>query len=522
MSGVLNFSSEPPVIDRKGLALLSPDLAARMVSIAYEEGDDGTSPRETPQQQQPASLLSLPDELLVQIFDNLAERLWKGIHPLWPLTHVCRRVRTVTQVELYRDVVIGPYRNKTPHFYESLKENPSLGQLVETLTVHGTVSFFDSDSGKEAIHDSELVQATTSAVSNLKELVLSGMTTAGASFVLAALPSTSLRNLYMRFFRTPASVQWSDLRAHVARSSELRMLTFQDWRPETEPAPHTTTHPGQHLLLPQLVKLQVNDYILVQFFGAAVPLWQALPNLRELQITISSSQDSSTVKAILSEAPSSLTTLKLLSNYETLSSPRQYLPTLPVLPHLSHLDLGPGTFIESELLVYLPMAPLESITFDLCAAVTDRILQALTGPARSPRLRRLCLDHVVGAGPEGIRHHLQMDLSGGAVEDLRHQVCPEWPTGGTEHGLRLALAAANAHGLEVTGSALDCAVWNEIFDKVLSDFMMEQAHETDNYGDVIARFGEEVAIAWLEEHAPDRLPLLREQMSALQLDDAVL
>ncbi len=51
---------------------------------------------------------------------------------------------------------------------------------------------------------------------------------------------------------------------------------------------------------------------------------------------------------------------------------------------------------------------------------------------------------------------------------------------------------------------------------------MEEAHQGDDYTEVIARLGEEVAVAWLEEHAPDRLPLLREQMSALQLDAAVL
>jgi hypothetical protein len=100
-----------------------------------------------------------------------------------------------------------------------------------------------------------------------------------------------------------------------------------------------------------------------------------------------------------------------------------------------------------------------------------------------------------------------------------------------------------ANGLEVTGSALACADWNATFDKVLvdlmmeqahnecrpgdleavcvrrgesvaqalfgptggplwADLMMEQAHKTDVYGDVIARFGEEVAVAWLKEHAP--------------------
>ena len=226
--------------------------------------------------------------------------------------------------------------------------------------------------------------------------------------------------------------------------------------------------------------------------------------------------------AILSGAPSTLTTLRLLSDYEMRDNPRRYLPALPALRHLRHLDLGPGTFIEAELLLYLPRGPLESITFYIYARVTDHILQALTGPARSPRLRQICLDHVSGAIPEEIRHGLDFYFAeGDPLDRLRDQLYPEWPTGATEQGLRHALAAANANGLEVTGSALACLDWDATFDKVLSNFMMEQAHKTDNYGNVIARFGEEVAVAWLEEHAPDKIPLLHAHMSALQLNNAI-
>lgn len=49
--------------------------------------------------------------------------------------------------------------------------------------------------------------------------------------------------------------------------------------------------------------------------------------------------------------------------------------------------------------------------------------------------------------------------------------------------------------------------------------MMEQAHKTDDYGDVIARFGEEVAVAWLKQHAPNTISLLRAHRSVLEPDD---
>ena len=472
--------------------------------------------------QQPTSLLSLPDELLVQIFDYLGGRFSKGVDPILPLTLVCRRISHLAQAVLYRYIVLAPDSRATRHLHAVIGQNPLLGQLIDTLTISGTGSDSDSDIDEEAIHDWELVQATASAVSNLKELILSDMTTEEASAILAALPSTSLHNLSMRFCLLPASFRWSDLWAHVARFSELRVLTCQDWHPATETAPRAAAHTGQHIPLPQLVKLQLADYGLIRVFGAPGTLRQTLPKLRELQITIYRSDDSSAVTAILSEAPSTLMTLRLLPYTGALGIPRQYLPTLPALCRLTHLDLGPGTFIEAELLIYLATAPLESIRFDFHALVTDRILQALTGPARPLQLRQICLDHVFGTSMEEIRNHLKFAASEGeTVEEVRRQLCPEWPTGGTEQGLRHALAAANANGLEVTGSALACADWDATFDEVLVDFMMEQAHKTDDYGDVIARFGEEVAVAWLEEHAPNTVRLLHAHMNALELDNVV-
>ncbi|GAA5964281.1 hypothetical protein JCM8115_006052 [Rhodotorula mucilaginosa] len=475
--------------------------------------------------QQPTSLLSLPDELLVQIFNYLAGRFSTRVSPTLPLTLVCRRVRKLAQAVLYHDVTLSPYSDATPLFGGAIMANPSLGQLVDTLTICGTGSEPDIDKG--AAHKSALVQATIAAVSNLRELTLSDMTTEEASAILAAFPSTSLRNLHIRLWlwTTPVSSQWKDLWGRVARFSELRVLTCEDWRWDAELVPPATAHSGQHIPLAQLVKLEITDDILIKALEAAGPLRQVLPNLRELQITISRSEDSTVSTAVtarLSEAPPSLAVLKLVTSFYMPGTPRQYLPASPALRHLSHLELGAKAFTEDELLVYLSMAPLESITFYRCASVTDRILQALTGPARSPQLRRICLDHVFGIGQEEIRDSLKAYLSeGNAAEEVRRQLCPQWPPGGTEQGLRLALSDAKANGIQVTGSALACSDWDATFDKALADLLMERAHKTDDYGDVIARFGEEVAVAWLKEHAPHTVRLLHAHMSVLESDNRV-
>lgn len=63
-----------------------------------------------------------------------------------------------------------------------------------------------------------------------------------------------------------------------------------------------------------------------------------------------------------------------------------------------------------------------------------------------------------------------------------------------------ALAAANAAGIEVTGSALACADWEANLDRVYADFAAEQARKMNRYEDVLARFGKEVAVARPKEH----------------------
>lgn len=387
--------------------------------------------------QQPASLLSLPDELLARIIFNCGEDVdlrMDDIHPLWPLTHVCRRIRKLAQAVLYRHACLGPGSKATPHLRAIVGQNPSPGQLTHTLTISGT-------STKRGAHDFELVQAVASRVSNLKQLMVFFITTEGASSILGELPSASLEHLQMHFSRTPVSFQWSDLWGQIIRFPKLRLLACQDGSPEAELVPRVPVQSGQHIYLPQLVKLHITDYILIEIFGAAGPLRRILPNLRELKIRISHSQDASAITALVSEAPAGLEALKLLPGVFIPATPRQYLPALPALPHLTHLELGIGTFIESELLRYLAVSPLKSIKFDFCAPVTDRILQALTGPGRPPQLREICLDHIEVAGPNEVTNELEDVYSeagmSGDLDKIQRRLCPEWPDGGTEQGLRL-------------------------------------------------------------------------------------
>lgn len=96
--------------------------------------------------------------------------------------------------------------------------------------------------------------------------------------------------------------------------------------------------------------------------------------------------------AIFSQAPSSLTAMRLLIKSAVPVLWSRYLGSLPALRYLT---LEPDTFLKAQLLAYLPAAPVELIGFSTGTLVTDAVLRALTGPGRPPLLRQLCLNHVL-------------------------------------------------------------------------------------------------------------------------------
>lgn len=172
--------------------------------------------------QQSTSLLSLPDELLIQTFDYLADQPMEVIHPLWPLTHVCRGIREVAQTVLYRDVVLDPGDHVTRRFGATVKQNPSLGQFASSLFMYDPVPhrYFDKSGvlGRE-------VQAALRTLTKLKDLSLWEVTPNKAASILAALPSPSLRSLDINILWTGNPSHWRDLQTQLSRFSQLHDLS---------------------------------------------------------------------------------------------------------------------------------------------------------------------------------------------------------------------------------------------------------------------------------------------------------
>lgn len=96
--------------------------------------------------------------------------------------------------------------------------------------------------------------------------------------------------------------------------------------------------------------------------------------------------------------------------------------------------------------------------------------------ALSPDLnaRRAYANYASITGPFGAQATFETSSSvvveGKDVEGIRSQHGPHWPHGATLKGLRLALADADRNGIQVTGSALDCANWDATFDRVSAEW----------------------------------------------------
>ena len=154
---------------------------------------------------QEASLLSLPDELLVEIFDFLAVPLRGPSHPLFAALTVCRRVYKVAKPLLYRDIILSAYLWGTPQIEAAIQQNPSLGQLVSTLELYDYGSFHE---GYEDEVVPRRLEVTLSAFSKLMGLTVAEVEPQEAASILAALPSPPLRYLDLQLHGTGDPSHW--------------------------------------------------------------------------------------------------------------------------------------------------------------------------------------------------------------------------------------------------------------------------------------------------------------------------
>ncbi|GAA5988984.1 hypothetical protein JCM10908_006257 [Rhodotorula pacifica] len=466
------------------------------------------------------SLLSLPDELLVRIVGKLANRRRRyNIKNLLLCATVCSRLGRIAQAALFERIDVDAHGGCFEKLANTLGRKTSLGQLVTDYSVHlwrlsggGAVAGFD-----QALARAKFAKAASAAfrsLSNLQTLALFDATSSQIDIILSHLGSRRLRAVQVTIVPMPQEREiWPRIWAHFAEHSSLHSLMFQlaDIFEEV-PALSKDCIPDFRPM-PQVRQLCTSTQSWQVAFGSAVAIRKLFPNLEDLSVVVVHRNDTawfSAQLADLSDGPQSLTVWSTLRT----SVPQDYLKDLPAT--VRHLCLGRNSFVEAELLAYLPTSPLRSLHFMFGTEGVDRILQLLTGPTRPRSLRRIVLDHA--KLPLSLENELCYDLDNEGrgeaygeeiLSSLRRRWRSAWPPGCTADKTRAAIAAAKAFGIAVEGSAVEVLEYDAIFERELFQSMMRDAKSTDNYEKVFERFGEPAAIAWLWEKAPNTVRLAR-------------
>ncbi|GAA5988958.1 hypothetical protein JCM10908_006246 [Rhodotorula pacifica] len=450
---------------------------------------------------QRTSLLSLPDELLVRIFDELRNN-YDWLQDLHSAMFVCRRLYPAAQTALYHDVEFSDWKSANlQRFAESLANRPELGQLVTAISMYiGTLPDDLLVEHRGLITKLSFVRA----LSRLKKLhIFVTGSSDGVPRLFSELQTPSLRDVSVLCRVTSANREgWYAVWASLQGFPDLHTLHLSMTNDLLDAPAARRVKP-----LPQVRTSHIDADFVTSIFGVEATIASLLPNLTDLEYNRSKNLSAADASRTLANLPPSLEKLDIHS-YE--------MPALTgyfkALPPLKHLALYRSAYVESELLAYLPTSRLESISFDLFVDVTDRVLYALTEATNRPRsLRRIHSDSPHSG--EGTEVHLDLkelsDPSDDAIDNVYANNCPDWREGCSEEGLRAAIAAAEAAGIEFEGGAVQAVDWDELFDDEVLDFLMEDARPKDDYDRVIERFGEDEVFEWLEVNSPNAFKIIQ-------------
>ncbi|GAA5878409.1 hypothetical protein JCM3774_002828 [Rhodotorula dairenensis] len=457
-----------------------------------------------------ASLLSLPDELLARIFDVVAADL----KTLTSSALACRRLRSVVESVLYRQVVVKERDGTVDRLTSTLRRTPSLGQFVIDLKI-----LFPRHLGHyPVLGDTTLGlyynPSTLGMLHKLKTLCLEGLQVPTLEAILAAVPTSTLAELRIKAdVRTENQTQLVQIWARLQAFTRLHTLVLDVVALQLNFDTSRPFLPVERTRLPQLRKLKTLDWFCVALFGDNASLKVVLPDLAELSLSIMGCLEGSTCSHLLRNLPAGLRSLRLemtdLFNVWPLPVPDVSAGYFSKLPPVRHLRLVNGMFLEDELVAYLPGSHLESIEFAPEAPVTDRLLQLLVGPERPPSHRTIGLDHIADTPIEEVNERFGDE---GPTDDdqwaeLRDMLRPDWPSGASEEGLRSARETARANGITIEGIAVKVLLWEIIYKGLTERYTIRRACATDDYDEVIERYGEDTVIELLQVHGPNTVRL---------------
>ncbi|GAA5988982.1 hypothetical protein JCM10908_006256 [Rhodotorula pacifica] len=404
------------------------------------------------------TVLSLPDEVLDRIFDNIAD---SPREPLFPYLCICRRLSRLVHAQLYRRIFDFTLSDDTLYFLIDTFENePSLFRLIEQVSLQ-------SYAVRTPEFRASYLRSLLRKACGLRVLELNGYSARLVPEILLLLPNPPLAAVdFMLSFRDNDD---DDLRSLWHGLQRFRSLPRGDihgpneWAPRGGPIrPYDSASPTT-VPLESVRTLRVNTYFWTRAFGPAASVNDLLPNLVNLTLDISYTPDAFNLERFLSTLPLTLKRLSFLFNScsSHVPDPKSAFKLATLPPQLERLELQANLFSTEDLLAYLPTSQLQTIRFDWGCLVTDKVVDALVNPAIRPRtLRRVTLDHIedftsdciedaIGWATEALGEGESVDY-----DALRAEKGPSWPEGGTEDGLRSALVVAAASDLQVEGSAL--------------------------------------------------------------------
>jgi hypothetical protein len=443
----------------------------------------------------PSSLLSLPNELLEDIFDQAYDEQ-KPTEPL------CKALLPLHLSLLYRRIDFSGVRaaQRLLSLRQSLETSPRLRKEVKELSIDDT-----STSGSTVEMPACQFSAFLAQLPQLRRLSLLWCDDQYLEAVLDRSDPVALPRLE---------------HLELAPSTESFLNEMNDWNDE-DPFAQLSSFPSLSSLcldlhtlskdflahsagpLSDITHLELVDEFF--FERAALPLMVSFPCLTHLTL-VEDWGGYPDFTDFLRNAPTSLESIVLRTIIPDIDYRifRELLldDILQRFKQLEHLELCAYSFSPTLLLSYLQSLPtLSSLTFGLAAPVSDDLLLAIVkSPTHLPHLKLLTLDYVENkrgstCEEKGGKLSKEADRTEGHV--YPGWEAPKWSNESSAEGLVAVLSAAKTSGIKVEGGAIGAERWEEDYLRERYLSTMVWCYCKGDYEEGREEFGDDAVSRWL-------------------------
>lgn len=468
------------------------------------------------------SLLSLPDELLTRVTDDVASRSrWQ----LSALARTCRRLARIAQAQLFNDVAVLS-ADQLCALSIALQHRADLREKIARLRFHfvrtievGEESYDDMDSDEQDFRDPPHDCNIPLYECGISSLLASAPFSALSTLVLYDFPPSLLRDLLggagsanqLPALQKIKLVGWDDpFAATKSSSNELwSVLTVFPSLVSIELRSTALRLPSALDSTKQLRNVQTLCIGEIKALDPeAMPLADLLPGLEHLEM-----HGDWGVEPLRHVVPTAVSSLRSLALPEVdVGEPVPLSDFLGRFPHLEDLSLT-GAWNLLPALPLLQKVRLRGLTFEgEVMEVSDELLLAVV--SKLEHLRHLHLQHMRApisgkALEEHIRSSFDWRREAHEVhEQVRHEYGPRWTDAATRDGYSAAFHIARQKGVNVTGNAVACVTWSAEFERQFELCLLEYAVKNERFAFLVEHYGVEHARDSLRWHLPTLHELL--------------